>query len=220
MAAGCRTPARVRSRGDCAVPHRSSRSRRRAPRSGRPSLAELVIYELHVGTFTSEGTFDAMCKHLAELAQLGITAIEIMPVAEFPGSRGWGYDGVYLSAAQSSYGGPKGLQRLVQAALANGLAVILDVVYNHVGAPGRQGSGGIRAILHRSTRRRGDERSTMTMRTAIRSGVGAAKRHRVGSRLRDRRPAARRDPCDLRFERRAHRRGDRRGGIRCATTRS
>jgi maltooligosyltrehalose trehalohydrolase len=101
-----------------------------------PSLAELVIYELHVGTFTSEGTFDAMCKHLAELAQLGITAIEIMPVAEFPGSRGWGYDGVYLSAAQSSYGGPKGLQRLVQAAHANGLAVILDVVYNHVGASG------------------------------------------------------------------------------------
>jgi len=95
-----------------------------------------VIYELHIGAFSDEGTFTGAIPHLAELAQLGVTAIEIMPVAEFPGARGWGYDGVYLSAAQSSYGGPEGLVKLVGAAHEAGLAVILDVVYNHVGASG------------------------------------------------------------------------------------
>jgi maltooligosyltrehalose trehalohydrolase len=100
------------------------------------SLPELVIYELHVGTFTAEGTFAAVIGHLRELAALGVTAIEIMPVAEFPGARGWGYDGVYLSAAQSSYGGPDGLLELVAGAHRAGLAVILDVVYNHVGVSG------------------------------------------------------------------------------------
>ncbi len=103
-----------------------------------PSLEQLVIYELHVGTFTPEGTFAAAAAHLRQLAQLGITVIEIMPVAEFPGKHGWGYDGVYISAAQSSYGGPEGLSALVQAAHEHGLAVILDVVYNHVGASGVQ----------------------------------------------------------------------------------
>jgi maltooligosyltrehalose trehalohydrolase len=103
-----------------------------------PALDELVLYELHVGTFTEEGTFDAAIAELRELAALGVRAIEIMPVAEFPGARGWGYDGVYISAAQSSYGGPPGLQRLVAAAHAAGLAVILDVVYNHLGASGVQ----------------------------------------------------------------------------------
>jgi maltooligosyltrehalose trehalohydrolase len=103
-----------------------------------PALRELVLYELHVGTFTPEGTFEAACGHLPQLASLGVGAIEIMPVAEFPGARGWGYDGVYLSAAQSSYGGPSGLARLVQAAHECGLAVILDVVYNHLGASGVQ----------------------------------------------------------------------------------
>ncbi len=98
--------------------------------------ADLVIYELHIGTFTAEGTFDAAIEHLPALAELGVTAIEVMPVAEFPGRWGWGYDGVYLSAAQSSYGGPDGFARLVDAAHAAGLAVILDVVYNHVGASG------------------------------------------------------------------------------------
>jgi maltooligosyltrehalose trehalohydrolase len=101
-----------------------------------PSLYELVIYELHVGTFSAEGTFAGAIPFLAELASLGVTAIELMPVAEFPGRRGWGYDGVYLSAAQSSYGGPEGLLQLVAAAHDVGLAVILDVVYNHVGASG------------------------------------------------------------------------------------
>jgi maltooligosyltrehalose trehalohydrolase len=101
-----------------------------------PPLGELVVYELHVGTFSVEGTFDGVIPYLDGLAELGVGAIEIMPVAEFPGHHGWGYDGVYLSAAQSSYGGPAGLQRLVQAAHGVGLAVILDVVYNHVGASG------------------------------------------------------------------------------------
>jgi len=102
----------------------------------RPRPSELIIYELHVGTFSPEGTFDGAIAHLAGLAELGVAAIELMPLAEFPGARGWGYDGVYLSAAQSSYGGPGGLQRLIEAAHAAGLAVILDVVYNHVGASG------------------------------------------------------------------------------------
>jgi maltooligosyltrehalose trehalohydrolase len=101
-----------------------------------PRLEHAVIYELHVGTFTREGTFDAAIPHLRELAELGVNAIELMPVAEFPGSHGWGYDGVYISAAQSSYGGPLALQRLVDAAHAAGIAVVLDVVYNHLGASG------------------------------------------------------------------------------------
>ena len=101
-----------------------------------PALRDLVIYELHVGTFSAEGTFEAAIPHLRALRELGVTAIEVMPVGEFPGRHGWGYDGVYVSAAQSSYGGPQGLQRLVDAAHREGLAVILDVVYNHVGASG------------------------------------------------------------------------------------
>ena len=103
-----------------------------------PDLADSVIYELHVGTFTPEGTFDAVIPHLRGLRELGITTIELLPVAEFPGAHGWGYDGVYLSAAHSAYGGPVALQRLVDAAHAEGLAVLLDVVYNHVGASGAQ----------------------------------------------------------------------------------
>jgi maltooligosyltrehalose trehalohydrolase len=95
-----------------------------------------VIYELHVGTFTPEGTFEAAARHFSELAELGVTAVELMPIAEFPGHHGWGYDGVYLSAAHSAYGGPAGLTRLVETAHEHGLAVILDVVYNHVGASG------------------------------------------------------------------------------------
>jgi maltooligosyltrehalose trehalohydrolase len=103
---------------------------------GGAPLEDAVLYELHVGTFTPEGTFEAAIEHLPKLAELGVTHVELMPVAEFPGARGWGYDGVYISAAQSSYGGPLGLQRLVDAAHAARLGVILDVVYNHVGASG------------------------------------------------------------------------------------
>jgi maltooligosyltrehalose trehalohydrolase len=103
-------------------------------------LADLVLYELHVGTFTSTGTFDAVIPRLAGLRDLGVTAIELMPVATFPGNRGWGYDGVYISAAHQVYGGPAGLARLVDAAHRAGLAVILDVVYNHIG-PGSDAIG-------------------------------------------------------------------------------
>jgi len=99
-------------------------------------LQEYIIYELHIGTFTPEGTFDAAVKHLEELKDLGITSVELMPVAQFPGSRNWGYDGVYPFAAQDSYGGPDGLKRLVNACHQRGLAVVMDVVYNHLGPEG------------------------------------------------------------------------------------
>jgi maltooligosyltrehalose trehalohydrolase len=99
-------------------------------------LADLRLYELHVGTFTQAGTFEAVIPHLPELRDLGLTAVELMPVAEFPGPRNWGYDGVHLFAPQSTYGGPEGLRRLVDAAHRTGLAVILDVVYNHLGPEG------------------------------------------------------------------------------------
>ena len=99
-------------------------------------LERLVFYELHVGTFTPEGTFDAVIPHLDELKELGITAIELMPVAQFPGERNWGYDGVFPFAVQNSYGGPEGLQRLVRACHERGLAAVLDVVYNHLGPEG------------------------------------------------------------------------------------
>jgi maltooligosyltrehalose trehalohydrolase len=99
-------------------------------------LRDYVIYELHVGTFSSEGTFDGVIPYLAELKALGVTAIELMPVAQFPGKRNWGYDGVGMYAVQNSYGGPQGLKRLVNAAHEIGLAVILDVVYNHLGPEG------------------------------------------------------------------------------------
>ena len=100
-------------------------------------LDELVVYELHVGAFTPEGTFDAAAARLPELAELGVTAVELMPVATFPGERGWGYDGVLTFAPHRAYGGPHGLARFVDAAHAAGLAVILDVVYNHIG-PGSE----------------------------------------------------------------------------------
>ena len=103
---------------------------------GGVALRELVLYELHVGTFTEEGTFDAVIPHLRSLRELGVTAIELMPVSEFPGMRGWGYDGVYLQAPHHAYGGPEGLNRLVDAAHAEGIGVVLDLVLNHVGASG------------------------------------------------------------------------------------
>jgi maltooligosyltrehalose trehalohydrolase len=104
---------------------------------GGLSLDELVLYELHVGTFSEAGTFDGVVPRLQALRELGVTAIELMPVATFPGERGWGYDGLYTFAVHPAYGGPHGLARLVDAAHAQGLGVILDVVYNHVG-PGNE----------------------------------------------------------------------------------
>jgi maltooligosyltrehalose trehalohydrolase len=101
------------------------------------ALADLVLYELHVGTFTPAGTFDAAIARFPALVDLGVTAVELMPVATFPGEFGWGYDGLYTSAPHPAYGGPEALARLVDAAHAAGLGVFLDVVYNHLG-PGSQ----------------------------------------------------------------------------------
>lgn len=99
-------------------------------------LEEMIIYELHVGTFTAEGTFKAIISRLSDLAELGVNAIEIMPVAQFSGDRNWGYDGVYPYAVQNSYGRPEDLKQLVDEAHQQGIAVILDVVYNHFGPEG------------------------------------------------------------------------------------
>ena len=99
-------------------------------------LKDYLIYELHTGTFTREGTFAGIIPMLPYLKELGITAVELMPVAEFPGTRNWGYDGVSLYAPQSSYGGPSGLKKLVNECHRAGLAVVLDVVYNHLGPEG------------------------------------------------------------------------------------
>jgi maltooligosyltrehalose trehalohydrolase len=99
-------------------------------------LGKYVVYELHVGTFSRAGTFAGIIPELQRLKKLGVTAIELMPVAQFPGTRNWGYDGVYPFAVQDSYGGPKGLKRLVDECHRVGLAVVLDVVYNHMGPEG------------------------------------------------------------------------------------
>src|ERR1017187_7705250 len=100
------------------------------------TLERSVFYELHVGTYTAEGTFDALIPRIPELVELGIATIELMPVAQFPGSRNWGYDGVYPFAVQDSYGGPAALKRLVNTCHQHGMAVVLDVVYNHLGPQG------------------------------------------------------------------------------------
>ena len=102
---------------------------------GRP-WDEWVIYETHVGTFTCAGTFVGMIEQLDDLVRLGVTAVALMPVAQFPGDRNWGYDGVHPFAPQHSYGGPEGLKTLVDACHARSLAVVLDVVYNHLGPEG------------------------------------------------------------------------------------
>jgi maltooligosyltrehalose trehalohydrolase len=104
------------------------------------SLHEYVLYELHIGTFTTEGTFDSAIPRIPDLKTLGITAVEIMPVAQFPGDRNWGYDGVYPYAVQNSYGGPAEMKRFVNSCHAQGVAVVLDVVYNHLGPEGNYAS--------------------------------------------------------------------------------
>ncbi|MFN2464517.1 MAG: malto-oligosyltrehalose trehalohydrolase [Candidatus Dormibacteria bacterium] len=99
-------------------------------------LADAVVYELHVGTFSPEGTFDGVVSRLPHLEDLGVNVIELLPVATFPGDRGWGYDGVDLYAPHPTYGGPDGLKRLVDACHGAGIAVVMDVVYNHLGPDG------------------------------------------------------------------------------------
>jgi maltooligosyltrehalose trehalohydrolase len=99
-------------------------------------LPDQIIYELHTGTFSAAGTFQGVIPYLDDLLDLGITSVELMPVAQFPGSRNWGYDGTYPFAVQNSYGGPSSLKTLVNACHCKGLAVIMDVVYNHLGPEG------------------------------------------------------------------------------------
>jgi maltooligosyltrehalose trehalohydrolase len=99
-------------------------------------MEDYILYEIHVGTFTPDGTFDSIIRQLDTLIHLGITALELMPVGEFPGNRNWGYDGAYLFAPKSSYGGPQALKRLINACHKRDLAVVLDVVYNHLGPEG------------------------------------------------------------------------------------
>lgn len=101
-----------------------------------PALEDYIIYELHVGTFTPEGTLQAIIPRLPYLKELGVTALELMPVAQFPGARNWGYDGAYPFSVQNTYGGPDGLKSLINESHKIGLAVILDVVYNHLGPEG------------------------------------------------------------------------------------
>ncbi|MFE0688494.1 malto-oligosyltrehalose trehalohydrolase [Streptomyces xiamenensis] len=109
----------------------------RHPWAGR-GLPGAVLYELHIGTFTAEGTFDAAAERLERLAELGITHVQLMPVSPFPGRHGWGYDGVAPWAVHEPYGGPEGLARLVDAAHGAGLGVVLDVVHNHLGPSGNR----------------------------------------------------------------------------------
>ena len=106
------------------------------PEINAPKLEDLIIYEIHVGTFSERGDFQGVIEKLDYLKDLGVTAIEIMPIAQFPGKRDWGYNGVYLFAVQNTYGGPKGFAELVKEAHRRNIAVILDVVYNHVGPEG------------------------------------------------------------------------------------
>ncbi|GAA1524734.1 malto-oligosyltrehalose trehalohydrolase [Streptomyces albidochromogenes] len=108
----------------------------RTPWTGGVPLAGAVLYELHIGTYTPEGTFDAAAARLGHLAELGVTHVEVMPVCPFPGTHGWGYEGVSLWAVHEPYGGPEGLKRFVDAAHALGLGVVLDVVHNHLGPSG------------------------------------------------------------------------------------
>ena len=99
-------------------------------------ISKMIIYELHVGTFTPEGTFEAVINKIDHLKELGVNTIELMPISQFPGDRNWGYDGVYPFAAQDSYGGAEGLKNLINACHINNIAVILDAVYNHMGPEG------------------------------------------------------------------------------------
>jgi 1,4-alpha-glucan branching enzyme/maltooligosyltrehalose trehalohydrolase len=132
---------------------------------GRP-WEEVVLYELHVGTFSPSGTFDGVRERLDYLVELGITAIELMPVADFPGRRNWGYDGVDLFAPDASYGRPEDLKALIDAAHGRGLMVFLDVVYNHFGPEGNYLHAFAKRFLIRTATPPGGRRSILTEPTA------------------------------------------------------
>ena len=128
----------------------------------------MVIYEVHIGTFTFEGTFEAALSRLDDLKEVGINAVEIMPVGQFPGERNWGYDGVFPFAVQHSYGGPQGLKRFVNSCHQKGIGVVLDVVYNHVGPEGNV-LGEFAPILQIDRDPLGERLSILTGPTATKS---------------------------------------------------
>ena len=140
-----------------------------------------VLYELHVGTFPPEGTFDAIIPSvLPYLRDLGVTFIELMPVAQFPGGRNWGYDGVYPFAVQDSYGGPEGLKRLVNECHKYGLGVVLDVVYNHLGPEGNYFAD-FGPYFTESYRTPWGPASTSTVRKATKCGGSSSRTRYIGS---------------------------------------
>ena len=208
-----RTPARAGSRRACAGRRGSStrtRSSGRTAASARPALPTASSTSCTSARSRPEGTFAGAIPYLAALAELGVTAIELMPVAEFPGERGWGYDGVYQSATQSSYGGPLGLQKLVDAA--------------HAARPGGdprrrpqprrrlrdEGAAGLRPVLHREAPHAVGRRAQRRRRAVRRRPrVGVPERGGLGARLPPRRPAPGRHPRDRRLEPRAPRGRDR-----------
>ena len=161
---------------------------------GRRGRGDLVLYELHVGTFTPGGRSTPPSSTSPASPSLGVTALEVAR-RRVPGARGWGYDGVYLSAAQSSYGGPEGFQRLVDAAHAAGLAVVLDVVYNYLGASGVKAMEAFGPYFTEKYETFGAGRSTTTTPTAARCASGSCRARRLGPRLPRRWAAARRDPA-------------------------
>ncbi len=124
----------------------------------RPPFRDLVLYELHIGTFTPEGTFRSAIGKLSHLAELGFNAIQIMPIADFPGGRNWGYDGVCLYAPARCYGHPDDFRALVDAAHEQGIAVVLDVVYNHLGPDGNYFGAYSPHYFNRGITRRGGMR--------------------------------------------------------------
>ncbi len=201
--AALRCPTRARRGSPRASPARRGWSiiRRSAWTDGgfqAPPLSSALIYELHVGTFTPEGTFDGVISRLDHLKDLGVTHIELLPVADFPGRFGWGYDGVALYATRHAYGGPEGLKRLVNACHARGIAVILDVVYNHLGPSGNILPQFGHYFSERHKTPWGD--ALELRRPPQRSGPAFFLRQRpdVAPRLSSRRPPARRRPRDRR----------------------
>ena len=169
---------------------------------------EAVVYELHVGTFSPEGTFAGVQARLDHLVELGITVIELMPIADFPGKRGWGYDGVLLYAPESAYGTPDELKSLVNAAHERGIAVMLDVVYNHFGPEGNYLGMYAPAVLHRAAPHALGSRHQLRWRTAAPYATSSSTTRCTGSRNIIRRTALR---CGSRHHRRqsqAHHDGD------------
>ena len=168
-----------------------------------PQLDEVIAYEMHVGTFTQEGTWEAAARRLADLADLGVTVIEMLPIGDFPGRFGWGYDGVNFYAPTRLYGTPDDLRAFVDHAHGLGLAVILDVVYNHAGP---DGCWLARFSPHYFSDTPTDwgVRSTSTGRAAVRSGSSSRRTPPTGSGVSFRWPAPRCDAADLRSLQPAH----------------